>query len=214
MRPFFSRSQKMSQFLAYFGWALAGVCTLWLGITASPAFFALFVAFFFPLYGAWTEEKRRQRQAAAYPRGRVSALPSALVVWRYDHDADELDGTLLDGAFKGWRLKELDPEDLQKVREVCRVSGAHELALYDAWLDKHGPVFWRRDFTATTTPLPMPPDLTRAEAGAILGVMADQAAVVQAVKRLLVLHAPNRGGSAYVCVLVKKAGEVLAQSPM
>ena len=62
-----------------------------------------------------------------------------------DHDSGVLDGTVLEGKFKGKRLGELDQKELADLLEQCRIEDEESSQILEAYLDRIFGVDWRND---------------------------------------------------------------------
>ena len=130
--------------------------------------------------------KKKERILTA--TGSASLLRSAWLELRIDHDSGKFTGNVLQGKMQYWHLHEMDGYDLMNLRSEILPHDLIAVVLLDAWLDKEGPVHWRRDFgkTMVATPTPTVATPSRADSAAILGIALDSKpdAVAAARQRL------------------------------
>ena len=93
-------------------------------------------------------------QSAAFPNGfpwnrktagQKSRVATAILAMELDHDSGKMTGEVLSGPFKGARLEELDPNDLQSLYHYCAAASDQSISLLEAWLDRNKPE-WRESW--------------------------------------------------------------------
>lgn len=154
---------------------------------------------------------RNSMKGAAGPSaGNASDVETRFLRMSLDHDTGAMDGTVLEGAYRGRRLAELTLDDLRDLLVVCRAQDSQSATVLEAYLDRvHGDA-WRDGFRSradgTETAL-----MTPAEAREILGVNADASRedVIEAHRRLMQKNHPDRGGSTYLAAKINQAKDVL-----
>jgi hypothetical protein len=154
---------------------------------------------------------RRRRAAAGRPPGKVSEVTTDFLRMRLDHDSGTMAGTVLRGRFQGARLDELAQDDLVALWRECRVEDEQAASLLEAYLDRLLPG-WRDTAARGAGGAARPADaMTRDEAFAVLGlaVGADEAAIREAHRRLMMKLHPDHGGSTYLAAKLNRAREVL-----
>jgi hypothetical protein len=172
----------------------------------------ILVAALAPLFMRWKALWSTIRNATGPSRGQSSAVETAWLRMSLDHDTGGMDGTILQGRWKGRRLSELSVDGLLDLLAETRVSDADSAQLVEAYLDRARPE-WRDqagEARAAQAP-PMSGAMTREEACRILGVEADadEAAIRDAHKRLMMKLHPDLGGSSYLAAKINQAKDVL-----
>ncbi len=132
-----------------------------------------------------------------------------------DHQSGALSGLVLEGAYKGRRLSELDLEQLLELLGECRGDG-QSAAVLEAYLDREHPDTWRERFTeqggrAGAGARAVGAAMSRDEAYQVLGLEpgADEQAIVAAHRRLMQKLHPDRGGSTFLAAKINQAKDVL-----
>lgn len=138
--------------------------------------------------------KKKERNLTA--TGNASLVRSAWLELRIDHDTGKFSGNVLQGKMQNWHLHEMDGYDLMNLRTEIMAHDPLAIVLLDAWLDKEGPVHWRRDFgkSMLTTPTPPVAVPSRAESAAILGVALDSKPEIIAAARQRLESLIGQGG--------------------
>jgi uncharacterized membrane protein len=191
-------------------WTVIAGFVTWLTLKVSPGFGVVMLALLFPLWRAWLDEKQEKKRTKL-SSGARSHLQTAFFDMTLDHDNGAMQASVRRGKFQGWQLQALDHADLQELRTTCLREDPPSAALLDAWLDKHGPVHWRHDFTDTTSPQPTSGNMTRSEALAVLGLdeTINDDIVREAHKRLMLKNHPDQGGSDYLASKINQAKDLL-----
>ncbi len=142
-----------------------------------------------------------------------STVNSAILRMHLDHESGQLDGEVLQGAFKGWRLADMDRSQLEALLAYCREQDRDSAQLLDSYLQQRfpgeGPFSEQSDPQADTGA-----NMHRKEALAILGLEegASNAEVVAAHRKLMQKLHPDRGGSDYLAAKVNRAKDILLGS--
>ncbi|MBV9687973.1 MAG: DnaJ domain-containing protein [Alphaproteobacteria bacterium] len=146
--------------------------------------------------------------------GQTSTVATAFLRISLDHDTGSMEGTVLRGRFAGMRLEELGPGDLLALLRECRAEDEEGARLLEAYLDRVRPDW--RDELAGERPggagaRPASGDMSVDEAYAILGLSpgADDEAIKEAHRRLMVKLHPDHGGSDYLATKINRARDVL-----
>jgi hypothetical protein len=156
----------------------------------------------------------RYRQPAG---GQASTVATAFLRMTLDHDTGRMEGTILRGRFAGMRLDELGPADLLALLRECRAEDEEGARLLEAYLDRVRPD-WRDELAGAGAGAgtgggarPTGDAMTVEEAYAILGLSpgADDEAVKEAHRRLMVKLHPDHGGSDYLATQINRARDVL-----
>jgi hypothetical protein len=170
------------------------------------------VAALAPLFMRWKALWNTVRNATGPSRGQSSDVETAFLRMSLDHDSGGMDGTVLQGRWKGRRLSELSVDGLLDLLAETRIGDADSAQLVEAYLDRARPD-WREtagEATATES-ASSSAAMTREEARRILEVEpdADEPAIRDAHKRLMMKLHPDLGGSSYLAAKINQAKEVL-----
>jgi hypothetical protein len=147
-------------------------------------------------------------------QSRTSRVRSALVELEMDHRSGRLRGLVLAGTFNGFRLDDLDAEQLQRLYAECRNVDRDGVPLLEAYLDRRFPA-WREHAQAHgdtgTRGQAHAGAMTKEEAYEVLGLKPGASLDdIQRTYRALMkrLH-PDQGGTTYLATRVNQAKEVL-----
>jgi len=149
--------------------------------------------------------------------GQTSTVATSFLRMTLDHDTGSMEGTVLRGRFAGMRLDELGPGDLLALLRECRAEDEEGARLLEAYLDRIRPD-WRDELAGERTSSaggggtrPASGDMSVEEAYAILGLSpgADDEAIKEAHRRLMVKLHPDHGGSDYLATKINRARDVL-----
>jgi len=172
-----------------------------------------------PLLARWRSLLNTWRNATGPRPGQTSDVETPWLRMSLDHDTGTMDGSVLQGAWKGRRLAELDLSALLDVLAECRANDPDGAQLLEAYLDRIHPD-WRTDWRTTRAADDRDDaaragasagGMTRAEAAEILGVPPDAPPEVirEAHRRLMLKLHPDKGGSSYLAAKINQAKEVL-----
>jgi hypothetical protein len=161
-------------------------------------------------------------QSAAFPNGfpwarkstgQKSRVATAILAMELDHDSGKMTGQVLAGPFKGARLEEMDPNDLQSLYNYCARASDQSVSLLEAWLDRNNPA-WRDTWKGTDKARQSNSGImSHDEALAILGLKAGATNddIKNAHRRLMKDFHPDRGGSDYLAAKINQAKDILLQ---
>jgi len=147
-------------------------------------------------------------QGAAKP-GQASTVESAILRMQLDHDTGNLEGEVLQGQFKGWRLADMTREQLESLLQYCQREDSDSTQLLQSYLEQRfpgeGPFGQQQSASASNT------DMNRAEALAVLGLGEDatEEEIVGAHRKLMQKMHPDRGGSDYLAAKINQAKDFL-----
>ncbi|MEZ5567752.1 MAG: DnaJ domain-containing protein [Halioglobus sp.] len=155
---------------------------------------------------------RRQKAGAGKQR---STVESAILRMHLDHDSGQLDGEVLQGAFKDWRLADMDRAQLESLLAYCREQDSDSAQLLESYLQQRFPgegSFNTRSGAGTEDAAGA--GMGRKEALAILGLQdgASDEEIVAAHRKLMQKLHPDRGGSDYLAAKVNRAKDILLGS--
>lgn len=150
------------------------------------------------------------RGKSAPAAGQASTVETALLRMQLDHDSGALQGEVLKGAFTGWRLADMDRQQLEQFCAFCRSEDADSLQLLDSYLHQRFPgeaAFGRQQQAAPASGSTM----GRAEALAVLGLQdgASEEEIIAAHRKLIQKLHPDRGGNDYLAAQVNLAKDLL-----
>jgi hypothetical protein len=148
--------------------------------------------------------------------GRASGQTSRVVTehleMELDHASGAMRGRILKGFFAGRDIEDLRPVELAHLWQDCRYTDPASAQLVEAFLDRIHPT-WREDMARSEQERPRGPDgrMSIEEALDILGLApgADEAAIRQAHRELMLKLHPDRGGSTYLAAKINEAKDTL-----
>ena len=169
-----------------------------------------------PLIMRWRAFKNIAKNWRGPTPGQASDIETAFLRMRLDHDTGELDGTVLDGSFRGRQLRELAPDDLMALLQECRVNDAQSASILESYLDRVHGAEWRGagdsagDSRSGGT-APGGRGMTVEEAYDILGLRsgAGKEEIREAHHKLMLKIHPDHGGSTYIAAKINQAKEML-----
>jgi hypothetical protein len=142
-----------------------------------------------------------------------SAVRTAFLEMRLDHDSGAMGGRVIAGRLSGQNLDDLTPDALRELLgEIA--ADADSVALFEVYLDRRMPG-WREDFqhdaaSGTSSP-PRSGAMSKEEAYEVLGVApgASPAEIRAAHRRLMKLVHPDQGGSTFLAAKINQAKDKL-----
>lgn len=155
----------------------------------------------FPLLQQWLGSRNS-------PGGQQSHVRSALLSMTLDHNSGELDGVVLDGEFKDWRLGELSRSQLDALLAYCREHDEDSVQLLQSYLEQRFP---EEETSPDAEPASSPDGMSRTEALDVLGLdeSATEEDIVTAHRRLMQKFHPDRGGNDYLAAKINAAKALL-----
>jgi hypothetical protein len=172
------------------------------------------LALFGPALWRWWQGLRASRAFARGAGGEAgeSAVDTATLEMRLDHESGQMRGQVRRGAFAGADLATLGLPELLALLDDCRTADPESLPLLEAWLDRLAPD-WREAWAAggSASSGAAPGVMGRDEALAILGLAEGATAEeVRAAHRRLMRGAhPDHGGSDWLAARINQARDVL-----
>ena len=158
----------------------------------------------FPLLQRWLQ----QRSSGA--SGTHSEVKTALLKMTLDHESGDLDGEVLVGTFKDWRLSELAKDQLLELMDYSREHDPDSAQLLTNYLDQRFPGGWD-GAEADAAENEQSSAMTTKEALAVLGLAdgASEAEIVAAHRKLMQKMHPDRGGNDYLAAKINEAKDFL-----
>lgn len=143
--------------------------------------------------------------------GQSSTVESEILRMQLDHDSGELQGEVLQGGYKGWRLADMTHEQLQELLHYCTSRDADSSQLLESYLAQRFPgdaSFGERPGSGAGDSRG---NMNRREALAVLGLdeSADKEAIVAAHRKLIQKLHPDRGGNDYLAAKINQAKDLL-----
>lgn len=176
------------------------------------------IAFLAPVFMRWRGMARLMRNFRGPSSGQTSDVKTRYLRMSLDHDTGVLDGTVLDGGYRGRRLQELELSDLLELLRECRINDEQSAAVLETYLDRiHGSEWRGGDDRAGgqggqgAGPARGSGTMTREEAFEILGLHpgAGPDEIKDAHHKLMLKNHPDQGGSTYLATKINQAKELL-----
>jgi len=169
------------------------------------------LAFLVPMIARWRATGRFFRNLGGPKPGQSSAVETSYLRMSLDHDTGTLDGLVLEGAYRGRRLGEMNLSELQDLLRECRLEDPEAATVLEAYVERvhgvGGDAGARQGGGAASGGGAM----TREEAYEILGLApgATNEQVKEAHHRLMKKNHPDQGGSNYLATKINQAKAVL-----
>ena len=151
--------------------------------------------------------------------GQSSDVETAFLRMSLNHDSGVLDGTVLQGRFRGRRLQELELSDLLELLHECRVEDEQSAVILETYLDRIHGAGWRGGDEGSAhgdgRAGPAPGGtMKREEAYEILGLQPGASAedIKDAHHKLMLKMHPDQGGSTYLASKINQAKDLLLRS--
>ncbi len=173
--------------------------------------------FLLPMFLRWRGLSRFAKNFRGPSSGQTTDVETMYLRMSLDHDTGVLDGTVLDGRFRGHRLQEMALPDLMELLRECRVNDEQSAAVLESYLDRIHGTDWRggdggqagggRSGAGPRSGGAMTPD----EAFEILGLQpgASTAEIKDAHHKLMLKNHPDQGGSTYIATKINQAKDLL-----
>jgi hypothetical protein len=201
--------------LKWLALAVGGGFAIWLLATGRLGQALFLTAALAPMFMRWKSILAQLGNLRGPSPGRQSEMETPYLRMRLDHDTGALDGLVLEGRFQGKRLAELTPDELLDLLRQLRIDDGEGAAVLEAYLDRvHAD--WRNLAGAAggesaSDPAPSSTAMSREEAYRILGLEpgADEKAIRDAHRRLMMRLHPDQGGSTYLAAKINQAKDLL-----
>jgi len=141
--------------------------------------------------------------------GQASTVESAILRMQLDHDSGNLAGEVLAGSFKGWRLADMNRQQLDELLQYCQREDSDSTQLLQSYLQQRFP--GEGPFAGQQTASVQSGPMGRAEALSVLGLAEDASDqdIVEAHRKLMQKIHPDRGGSDYLAAKINQAKDIL-----
>lgn len=177
------------------------------------------LAFLLPVFLRWRGFARWVRNMGGPSPGQSSDVKTRYLRMSLDHDSGVLDGTVLQGPFRGRKLGEMSQSELVSLLAECRVEDEQSATILEAFLDRvHGAAWRTGDGGAgahagaggRSSPW-SGGGMTREEAYEILGLKpgASEKDIKAAHRKLMLKLHPDQGGSDYLAAKINQAKDML-----
>ena len=142
-------------------------------------------------------------------QGQTSTVETEILRMELDHDSGDLQGEVLKGRYTGWRLMDMDRQQLEELFAYCQAEDADSLQLLDSYLQRRFP--GEAPFGQQQPPPDSGGSMGRKEALAILGLddSATEEEIIAAHRKLMQKLHPDRGGNDYLASKINQAKDVL-----
>ena len=151
------------------------------------------------------------RTSGARSSSKQSEVTSRIIKMTLDHDSGDLSGVVLESAFKGWLLSELNRQQLDELLSYCQHEDTDSAQLLASYLEQRFPEDAQdreeTDRGGENGPAPS----SRAEALAVLGLQDDatEEDIIAAHRALIQKCHPDRGGNDYLAAKINQAKDQL-----
>ncbi|MBK18095.1 MAG: molecular chaperone DnaJ [Rhodospirillaceae bacterium] len=213
----------MRAFKVLLGVAVLGAIGAFLYLVASRGLGTLMfvLAFLLPTLLRWRAAKQFFRNLGGPSPGQATGVNTKYLRMSLDHDSGILDGTVLEGNFKGRRLGELAQAELLDLLQECRVNDEESAQVLEAYLDRVHGASWRGGASGdhagnnsdanSAGGTPWGGGMTREEAFEILNISpgATPEEIKEAHHALMKKIHPDQGGSNYLASKINQAKELL-----
>jgi len=170
---------------------------------------------YFPIINSlWKRYGGQVGQNGSGSSGQYSSVNSYYIAMTLGHNNGVMDGTVLQGQFKGACLQAMSLEQLLQLYAEIQ-DDKDSVALLQAYLD-HTHSTWREQAQTaganqSANEVPVSNSMSHTEACQILGVETDagKSEIIAAHKRLIQRIHPDRGGSSYLAVKINQAKDFL-----
>lgn len=181
----------------------------WLGIAATGLLVALrqllpTLIRLFPMLAA-------QRTQAGTGKAQTSTVETALLRMQLAHDSGDLQGEVLKGEFAGWRLADMDRQQLEELMAYCRREDDESARLLDSYLQQRFPGEAPFGQEQANTGSAASDGFDRREALAVLGLAegTTREEIIAAHRKLIQKLHPDRGGNDYLAAKINLAKDFL-----
>ncbi|MCH8197968.1 MAG: DnaJ domain-containing protein [Proteobacteria bacterium] len=151
--------------------------------------------------------------------GQKSEIETRFLRMSLDHDTGAMDGSVIEGVFKGRELDDLSMVEQLSLLAMCRSGDEQSARLLEAYLDRVHGASWRAHDAggewagdgASSGGGAAPSAMGREEAYKVLGLGpgASEEDIKGAHRKLMTKIHPDHGGSTYLAAKINQAKDVL-----
>jgi hypothetical protein len=143
--------------------------------------------------------------------GQNSTVETALLRMQLDHDSGDLQGEILKGGFQGWRLADMDRQQLDQFFTYCQNEDADSVQLLDSYLQQRFPGDTGFGSGQQHASPGSGHSMNHADALAALGLQegATEEEIITAHRKLIQKLHPDRGGNDYLAAQINQAKDLL-----
>ncbi|QFU75046.1 molecular chaperone DnaJ [Halioglobus maricola] len=151
------------------------------------------------------------RLGQAAPAGQHSTVSTDILSMQLDHESGALNGEVLEGAYKGWRLADMQREALDELMAYCQAQDPDSAQLLQSYLEQRFGSYEGAADQGSTDNRTGPGGMNRKEALAVLGLdeEAEEDEIVAAHRKLMQKLHPDRGGNDYLAAKINQAKDFL-----
>jgi hypothetical protein len=141
--------------------------------------------------------------------GQASTVETDILRMQLDHDSGDLQGEVLKGHYSGWRLMDMDRQQLEELLAFCQSEDSDSVQLLDSYLQRR--FAGEAPFGQQEAPAGTSGAMGRKEALAVLGLgdEATEEEVIAAHRKLMQKLHPDRGGNDYLAAKINQAKDLL-----
>ena len=214
-----NRARAIKILIGVFFLAAIGV-TIYLMASRGLGIVTFVLAFLLPMLLRWRAAKMFFRNLGGPSRGQETGVNTRFLRMSLDHDSGILDGTVLEGNFKGKHLSELTQFQLLELLHEGRVTDEESAQVIEAYLDRVHGAAWRNGENGSSDcagaegsrgGTPWSNTMTREEACEVLNISisASPAEIKAAHHALMKKIHPDQGGSNYLASKINQAKALL-----
>ncbi|EXJ10215.1 DnaJ domain-containing protein [Nitrincola nitratireducens] len=165
-----------------------------------------------PFLGVWLR-KRASKKASSTATGNSSKVTTAMLEMTLEHDTGLMFGRVLQGAFSGRQLDDLNEQEFLQLLTDFRAQDFDSARLLETYLDKRFGDSWRDDDVQEDTNAQQidSGNLSEQDAFDVLGLSpgASKEEIIAAHRRLMQKMHPDRGGSTWLAARINDAKRIL-----
>lgn len=197
--------------------AAGGAAVYFLAASRGIGTLMFIAAFLLPMLMRMRAARQFFRNLGGPSKGKSTDVETRFLRMSLDHDSGILDGTVLEGAYRGRRLGEMTPEELMELLRECRVADEQSATVLEAYLDRVYGASWRDGETqegangGERRSSPWGSGMTHAQAREVLGVGpgASDDEIRDAHRREMMKHHPDHGGTDEQATRINQAKDLL-----
>ena len=198
---------------------LGGILLVWVVLSGAKALAAFALPLLLPLIPRLIAVFRRIKAANGPTPGKTTEVETVFLRMTLDHDSGRMEGTVIQGAFRGRRLSELDDAEIGELLRECRAEDEDSAKLLESYISRErstadtGEEYASRheEQQDQRRARGRPGGMSTAEAYQILDLEpgATREDILAAHRRLMLQVHPDHGGSNYLAAKINQAKDVL-----